>query len=256
MPMVQIPVTTFMMGSNEDDPLADDDEYPYHEVTVDSYYIDIYEVSVAQYAEFLNEIEGYVANCNGFLCLATHFETINSYLNDDFDGYVPRAGFADYPINNVTWHGADTYCRWVGGRLPTEAEWELAARGVDGREYPWGSEEPADHLAVFGDPAFTALHAVDSHPEGVSPFGLFHMAGNVKEWVQDGYNPIYYTFGPEENPAGPPVNVYDDRVLRGGGYRSSAADIRTAHRESERPTQFQNISDVGFRCVLPVAESP
>lgn len=256
MPMVQIPATTFMMGAGAEDPLADGDERRAHEITLDGFYIDQYEVSVTQYAAFLNTLDGYVGECNGFICLATHFETINSYLTDELEGYIPRPGFEAYPINNVTWHGADAYCRWAGGRLPTEAEWELAAGGGNGRLYPWGDEEPDDFVAVFGDPAFANLHAVDSHPEGVSPFGLYHMAGNVKEWVQDGYDPIYYERSPDENPIGPPVNAYDDRVLRGGGYRSPVADLRITHRESERPIQFQGIPDVGFRCVLPLAPDP
>lgn len=254
MPMVQIPGTTFMMGVSEDDPVADDDEYGVHAVTVDTFYMDVFEVSVAQYAEFLNEIDGYVGKCNGLLCLATHFETINSYLTDELDGYLPRPGFEQYPINNVTWHGADAYCRWAGGRLPTEAEWELAAGGGDGRVYPWGTAEPTADLVTYGAANFNALQAVDSSPQGVSPFGLFNMAGNVKEWVRDGYDPIYYNRSPEDNPTGPEVNAYDERVLRGGGFRSPIENIRTTHRESERPTQFQNVSDVGFRCVVLPSE--
>ncbi len=251
--MVLIPATTFVMGARADDDLAETDEFSAHPVTLDSYYIDLTEVTVAQYARFITEMDGYVGKCNGLLCLATHFETINSYLTDELEGYIPRPGFANYPINNVTWHGADAYCRWVGGRLPTEAEWEFAAGGGDGRLYPWGDAPPDDNLAVFGEIAFATLQPVDSLSAGVSPFGLYHMAGNVREWVQDGYDPIYYDLGPPDNPAGPTVNNYDDRVLRGGGYRSVAADLRTTNRDFERATEFQGIPDVGFRCVVPLA---
>ncbi|MCP4361084.1 MAG: protein kinase [Chloroflexi bacterium] len=253
MRMVLIPATTFTMGAQVDDEMAETDEFAAHPVTLDSYYMDLTEVTVAQYAHFLTEMEGYVGKCNGFLCLATHFETINSYLTDELEGYIPRAGFADYPINNVTWHGADAYCRWVGGRLPTEAEWEFAARGGDGRLYPWGDVLPDDNLAVFGETTFDALQPVNNLSAGAAPFGLYHMAGNVREWVQDGYDPIYYDIGPPENPTGPTVNNYDDHVLRGGGYRSAAADLRTTNREFERATEFQGIPDVGFRCVVPLA---
>jgi serine/threonine protein kinase len=257
MPMVLIPPTTFLMGATAADPLAEGDEFSQHEVTLDGYYIDLYEVSVAQYAAFVNELGGYVGKCNGFLCLATHFETINSYLNDELAGYMPEPGFENYPINNVTWHGADAYCHWVGGRLPTEAEWELAAKGGDGeaasgRLFPWGDEEPNANLAVFGSTEFAALQAVDGLPDGRSPFGLHHMAGNVKEWVQDGYDVIYYDRGETTNPSAPATNNYSERVLRGGGYRSPTADLRTTNREAERATQFQNMSDVGFRCVVSV----
>lgn len=251
MPMVLIPPTTFMMGATKDDPLAEGDEFSLHEVTVDGYYIDLYEVTVTQYAVFINEIGGYVSKCNGFLCLATHFETINSYMTDELTGYIARPGFENHPINNVTWHGADAYCHWVGGRLPTEAEWELAARGHDGRLYPWGNTVPDDTLAIFGNPAFTNLQAVDSRPDGLSPFGLYNMAGNVKEWVQDGYDAIYYERGETINPSAPAANNYSEHVLRGGGYRSPAADLRVTNREAERATEFQGISDVGFRCVVP-----
>lgn len=256
MPMALIPASTFMMGAADEDELAEGDEFSRHEVSIDSFYIDLFEVNVAQYAAFINEIGGYVGRCNGFLCLATHFETINSYLNDELAGYVARPNFENYPINNVTWHGATAYCAWVGGRLPTEAEWELAATGGDGRLYPWGSTEPDETTAVFGNPAFATLQAVDSHPQGVSPFGLFHMAGNVKEWVQDGYDPIYYDRGETVNPVAPQANNYSERVLRGGGYRSPAADLRATNREAERAVAFQGTSDIGFRCVVPVAGNP
>jgi serine/threonine protein kinase/formylglycine-generating enzyme required for sulfatase activity len=249
--MALIPATTFLMGALADDPLAEGDEFSQHEVTLDSFYIDVYEVTVAQYARFINELEGYVAKCNGFLCLATHFETLNSYLAVDLDEYIARPGFENYPINNVTWHGADAYCHWVGGRLPTEAEWELAAGGGNGRRFPWGNAEPDATLAVFGNPAFATMQPVDSLPAGVSPFGLFHMAGNVREWIQDGYDVIYYDRGENVNPSAPPLNNYSPRVLRGGGYRSPAADLRITNRDNERATEFQGIPDVGFRCVVP-----
>lgn len=255
MPQLLLPATAFMMGSEEGDPLADGDEFSLHEVTLDAFYIDLYEVSVAQYAAFLTEIGGYVSRCNGFLCLATHFETINSHLLHVADPtatrYEARAGYENYPINNVTWHGAAAYCEWVGGRLPSEAEWEYAARGDDGRIYPWGDAPPSPDTAVYGQTNFSALQPVDSYPEGASPFGLHHMAGNVKEWVQDGYDPIYYERGETDNPVAPALNNYSDRVLRGGGYLSNERQIRAANREAERATEFQGIPDVGFRCVLP-----
>ncbi|VAW43332.1 hypothetical protein MNBD_CHLOROFLEXI01-3011, partial [hydrothermal vent metagenome] len=251
MPQVLIPATTFLMGARDEDTAASSDERSQHTVTLDAFAIDLYEVSVAQYAAFLNTLGGYVNACSGFTCLSTRFETTRSYLTDEQAGYLPVEGFSDYPINNVSWHGANAYCSWVGGRLPTEAEWELAATGGNGRFYPWGDANPDEENAVFAG-TFANLQPVNSLPNGASPFGLYQMAGNVWEWVSDGYDPIYYDRSPAENPAGPAVSATDLRVLRGGGYDSPAADLRTTNRASERPTEFRTIPSVGFRCASPM----
>ncbi|WP_420642625.1 protein kinase domain-containing protein [Candidatus Leptofilum sp.] len=252
MPQVLIPVTTFLMGARDDDELAEADERSRHEVTLDAFAIDLYEVSVTQYAAFLNTLGEYVAACNSFTCLSTRFETTRSYLTDNTSGYLPLEGFGDYPINNVSWHGASAYCQWVGGRLPTEAEWELAATGGDGRFYPWGDDLQIDDdgtiPAVFSG-TFSNLQPVTSLPEGASPFGLHHMAGNVWEWVADGYDPIYYDRSPLENPTGADVGTTGDYVLRGGGYDSPAEELRTTNRASQRAPEFRQIPSVGFRCV-------
>ncbi|WP_420630477.1 protein kinase domain-containing protein [Candidatus Leptofilum sp.] len=251
MPQVLIPATTFLMGARGEDELAEADERSRHEVTLDAFAIDLYEVSVAQYAAFLNTLGDYVAACNNFTCLSTRFETTRSYLTDNAVEYVSLDGFGDYPINNVSWHGANAYCQWVGGRLPTEAEWELAATGGDGRIYPWGDDLENDDgviTAVFAG-TFNNLQPVNSLPEGVSPYGLHHMAGNVWEWVADGYDPIYYDRSPSENPTGADVGITGEYVLRGGGYDSSAEEIRTTNRASERAPEFRQIPSVGFRCV-------
>ncbi|VAW31588.1 Serine/threonine protein kinase PrkC, regulator of stationary phase [hydrothermal vent metagenome] len=250
MPQVLIPATTFLMGARDEDTAASPDERSQHEVSLDAFAIDLYEVSVAQYAAFLNTLGEYVNACSGFTCLSTRFETTRSYLTDEQTGYLPVEGFAEYPINNVSWHGANAYCSWVGGRLPTEAEWELAATGRNGRFYPWGDDNPDGETAVFAS-TFASLQPVNSLPDGASPFGLYHMAGNVWEWVADGYDPIYYDRSPAENPTGPAVSATDLRILRGGGYDSPAADLRTTNRASERPTEFRTIPSVGFRCVTP-----
>jgi serine/threonine protein kinase len=259
MPQVLIPATTFMMGARDDDELAEPDERSQHLVTVDAFAIDLYEVSVAQYAAFLNTLGSYVNVCNGFTCLSTRFETTRSYLTDDSTEYIPVADFGDYPINNVSWHGANAYCQWVGGRLPTEAEWELAATGGDGRFYPWGDtleiDEDGTIPAVFAS-TFDNLQPVNSLPEGMSPFGVYHMAGNVQEWVADGYDALYYDRTPTENPTGPEVSVTDDYVLRGGGYDSPAADLRTTNRASERAPEFRLIPNTGFRCAITLASQP
>ena len=256
MPMVLLPRTTFEMGGIAD-PDAEDrylDEYSRHLVTLDSYAIDLYEVSVAQYAEFLNDIGGYANNCQGWTCLDTQFETRFSRLTNNFAGeYIPVPDFENYPINNVSWYGAKAYCEWVdeNGRLPTEAEWEFAARGRTDLLYPWGDELPTEETAVFGQNNFNALQPVDSLPAGVNQFGLYHMAGNVWEWTLDGYNAIYYDISPRENPQAPWDNTRSSRVIRGGGYDSLAEDLRTTNRESEGAVIRDN-PNIGFRCVVPV----
>lgn len=254
MPMVLLPRSTFTMGGPvgaEDENL---DEYSRHLVTLDSYYIDLYEVSIAQYAAFLNDIDGYVNNCFGWTCLDTQFETRFSRLTNNFEGdYIPAPDFDNYPINNVSWYGARAYCEWIGGRLPTEAEWEFAAKGREERLYPWGEELPTEETAVFGTNSFNNLQPVDSLPAGVSEFGLYHMAGNVWEWTLDGYDPIFYDRAPRENPQAPWDNTQSSRAIRGGGYDSPPDSLRTTNRNGEGATIRDN-PNVGFRCVVPVTE--
>jgi formylglycine-generating enzyme required for sulfatase activity len=238
--MVVIPASTFLMGAADEDEMAGDAERPLHTVTLSSFYIDQFEVTVAQYAAFLNDIGGYVGLCNSFTCLSTGFETTSSHLiNDTNTGdYIARPGYASHPINNVSWHGADAYCAWVGGRLPTEAEWELAARGADGRRYPWGNEAPDETRALF-EAAFDDLQAVDGLPGGVSPFEVYGMAGSMWEWVADEYSEAFYAESPAENPANLSQFRVTDRVLRGGGYRSEASELRATYRAPAIPSSIK-----------------
>ncbi len=250
-PMIQIPAATFLMGAADTDEDALPHERPSHEVTLDAFYIDQYEITVAQYARFLNENGGYVSKCAAFTCLATSFEIFRSHLtkNDDTDEFVAEPGFEKYPINSVSWFGAAEYCRWAGAQLPTEAEWELAARGTDGRLYPWGNDLPDNGRAVFGS-TFNDLQPVDALPAGASPYRVFNLAGNVWEWVKDEYSETYY----QESPANNPVNTSDIRVnpkvLRGGGYDSPATELRTTSRSFIEPIKFRDIPAIGFRCAM------
>ena len=159
-----------------------------------------------------------------------------------------KAGFERYPVNWVSWYGAQAYCQWVGGNLPTAVQWEYAARAVDGRIYPWGSEPPNSRLAIFGGSrnSFTTILApVDALPNGVSPFNAFNMAGSMREWVLD---------------AAP--NNANNRILRGGSW-AGASDQLLTYAQTDLPANINAFPvddlaywDVGFRCVMPLTAKP
>ena len=252
MPMVLIPAGRLLMGSAENDFVAAPDERPQHEVRLDRFYIDKYEVSVAQYAAFLNQLGSYERACNRLDCaLPREIAGYTSYLSEQDLGdgtvqYVPIVGYATYPANHVSWYGAVAYCEWVGARLPTEAEWEYAARGDDGRLYPWGNTAPTAARAVFQSDSFENLKSVDALPDGATPFDVFGLAGSVWEWTADWYDESYYSVSPINNPTGPETGF--SRVIRGGSWpnNNQADRIRAANRSSLAPDFIS--STVGFRC--------
>ena len=252
MSMILIPAGRFFMGSAGDDFMAAPDERPQHEVRLNRFYIDKYEVSVDQYAAFLNRLGGYERACSQIDCvLPREIAGYTSYLSEQDLGdgtvqYVPVVGYASYPANHVSWHGAVAYCEWVGARLPTEAEWEYAARADDGWLYPWGNTAPDPNRAVFQSENFDNLKPVDALPDGASPFGIFGMAGSVWEWTADWYDEDYYSVSPINNPTGPETGF--SRVIRGGAWpnNNQADRIRTANRSSLTPDFIS--STVGFRC--------
>jgi formylglycine-generating enzyme required for sulfatase activity len=215
---VRVPAGTFLMGAE-----GDARDNPARVVYLDTFWIGQTEVTNAQYAE----------------CVASNVCTVptNSHWNDPT--------LADHPVTNVTWEQAQTYASWVGGRLPTEAEWEKAARGTDARPYPWGSEAPG---AMHANLNFTIGRTVPvgSYPQGASPYGALDMAGNVEEWVADRYDPNYYTVSPDSNPQGPDIGML--RVLRGGSFTFNLLNARSFVRGKISPDA--KFDSVGFRVAI------
>lgn len=233
MVLAYIPSGEFNMGSSDEDPHADAVEKPQHRVYLSAFWIDQTEVTNAMYARCVN-----AGKCTP--PSETSSKTRPLYYGD--------ARYTDFPVIYVSWEDADAYCRWAGRRLPTEAEWEKAARGKDGRIYPWGNDDPIHYLANYnsqvGDTSLTG-----DYPSGASPYGVLDMAGNVAEWVADWYGSDYYaTSGSAltavKNPAGPPSGEF--RVLRGGSWFNKAWAIRAAFRLWNYPDLRSET--VGFRC--------
>ena len=217
------------MGSPDGE--GDDDEHPQHTVYVDDYWIGKTEVTNAQYARCV-EAGG---------CPAPN----NNRWND--------GALVDHPVTNVSWDNAVAYSRWlteqsgITVRLPSEAEWEKAARGSDGRRYPWGDAQPSATLLNFSESKIGTTTAVGNYPDGASPYGALDMAGNVWEWVADWYDGGYYADAPARNPTGSESG--QPRVLRGGSWFNAAPSVRPANRDRHGPGL--RYSDVGFRLVAP-----
>ncbi len=209
---VTIPAGEFQMGSE----YIKDNEKPVHTVYLDAYQIGKYEVTNRQYN-----------NCRQAGVCAGSAVTVN----------------LDHPVVYVSWNDAKTYCKWVDGRLPTEAEWEKAARGTDGRTYPWGEGIDCDkanfQISCVGD-----TKKVGSYESGKSTYGIYDMAGNVLEWVADWYSDTYYQNSPSLNPLGPYTG--QSRVMRGGSWSSSSNYARSSDRLWLHP--FNSDVGVGFRC--------
>ena len=228
--MVFVPAGEFTMGSDD----GRDDEKPAKKIDLDAYWIDKFEVTNAQYALCVAD-----GTCRQPSSLSSR--TRESYYGDpDYDRY---------PVILVNWSQADAYCAWAGGRLPTEAEWEKAARGTDARTYPWGDAAPTCSLANFGGTSGCVgdTTAVGSYPAGASPYGAMDMAGNVWEWVADWYGEDYYRSKVIDNPTGPTNGSY--RVLRGGSWASNEGLVSSLYRGWGAPTG--NWNGDGFRCVSP-----
>ncbi len=241
--MVPIAAGTFRMGHPVERPGAygqawKENELPEHPVTLAAFHLDATEVTVSAYAEFLGEAGGDV------------HRHARMPIERTAEGYAPVAGAADRPIALVSWYDAVTFCAWAGKRLPTEAEWEKAARGEDGRTFPWGEDRPTMGRLNFAD-SLKAVARIGSYPAGAGPYGVEDMAGNVAEWVDNWYDPKVYTSdGVVQNPRGPATGRM--KVVRGGSWQSREYAVRASARVAKRPTERS--ATVGFRCAMtPVA---
>lgn len=232
-PMVTIPAGEFLMGSPEG--RGRPDEWPQRPVFLDAFQIDQVEVTNERYMQFVKA--------------TGHRPPPNPYGPGNLQSIK---GIEQLPVVQTTWYDANAYCNWAKKRLPTEAEWEKAARGTDGRLYPWGNEPPTSRRANFDREweDIRTMHAVGLLPDGDSPYGVKDMAGNAREWVSDWYEADYYQQGPRRNPQGPDKKGVV-RSIRGGSWHSPASDLATTARG--RGGFALQTHGTGFRCVRGVA---
>ncbi|HEU4502032.1 MAG TPA: SUMF1/EgtB/PvdO family nonheme iron enzyme [Nitrospira sp.] len=246
--MVKIPAGTFLMGSDKKvDRNAYQPEFPQRRVYLDAYEIDKYEVTTVQFLKFV---------------LATDRKPL---IDWQYEGGNFQETMANHPVMHVSWFEAEAYCQWAGKRLPTSAEWEKAARGEDGRIYPWGNEPAGLSRANFGRTGLSGpvrdrperlllyppIISVDKYENAVSPYGVFQLAGNVAEWTADWYDPHYYKTAPDRNPKGPEKGT--QRAFRGGGWIDSTPSVRPAQRNGTDPNTKMNW--LGFRCARDAKEA-
>jgi serine/threonine-protein kinase len=225
--MVEVPAGSALLGSGPADREALPREKPQRQVTLAAFWIDRYEVTNSRYAQCVQAGK----------CAPAHRRGV------DRPGYYADTDAPLQPVVGVTFKDASDYCAWVGRRLPTEAEWEKAARGTDGRIYPWGGQPPTCELANFNQCDKVAL-PVGSRPAGRSPYGAEDMAGNVIEWTTTPYKGNYYAKLRDRDPVDPPGGGW--RTLRGGSWGSYPNQVRTAFRRAWDPTFAGHT--IGFRC--------
>jgi formylglycine-generating enzyme required for sulfatase activity len=221
--MVVVPAGWFLMGQNE----GPRSNQPQREVYLDAFAIDKTEVTKGAFAEFVQE---------------SGYQEVLGWEQ----GFETRANEA---VVGVLWRDAEAYCRWAGKRLPTEAEWEKAARGADGRRYPWGNQWEQGR-ANIEESGYGDVVPVGSYPTGASPYGVLDMAGNTAEWVADYFDFDYYRYAPEHNPKGPDRVM--DHVLRGGSWASPREHVQTFFRDSSHSARPN--PRVGFRCAQSMVD--
>jgi formylglycine-generating enzyme required for sulfatase activity len=235
--MVPVSEGEFVMGNNE----GNSTEKPERKVYLERYWIDKYEQTFVQYFAFVNATGHRKPRLAGYLGVESKD--------------LPRLMNPFSPVVGVSWEDAAAYCRWKGKRLPTEAEWEKAAKGTTQRKWPWGNQEKAEYANLKGE----ADNARYTAPAGAfrqdkSPYGAFDMAGNVMEWVADWYQEDYYTVMPTRNPVGPEKGVQtahfdEQRVIRGASWNDSLERAQTTVRFKMNPN-YRDVT-IGFRCAKP-----
>jgi formylglycine-generating enzyme required for sulfatase activity len=251
-----VPAGSFLMGSEDGEEI----ERPVHEVALDAFWIDRTEVTNTQFAAFVGHV--------GYVTTAEREGTGRTFSGGE---WVPTAGASwqhpegpgsgldgrdDHPVSLVSWEDAAAFCQWAGGRLPTEAEWEYAARGAENLVFPWGNTFEGERLNYCDvncpfewadqnvDDGFQFTSPVGRYPDGASWIGAMDMAGNVFEWVNDWFATDYYASSPGDNPPGPPSG--ENRVLRGASWVNLESNQRTAYRFHNLPA-FRSYG-IGFRC--------
>lgn len=233
--IIYIPGGVFVMGSDENEPGSESDEQPKHRVNVSGFWIQQTEVTNDQYAQ----------------CVAEGECALPAIQNDpEQETHYDDPAYANHPVEGVTWFQANGYCDYLGGRLPTEAEWEKTARGLMAYTYPWGADDPdCDLTNQEGCNSPETTDPIGTRDKGLSPYEAFDMAGNVGEWTYDWYTPSYAEAA-QANPYGPQLGEL--KVWRGGGYGESGHDLRTANRNALDPSDY--LPGLGFRCVLSAQE--
>jgi len=253
MTMVYVPAGTFEMGSDQEGPL--------HTVSLDAFWLDQTEVTNTMFTAFLNERGNQIEEGVSWLEPgAGHRGIVYGHIEEQDGVFHPQSGYENYPVIEVSWYGAAAYCSWVGGRLPTEAEWEYAARGPQAWVYPWGNtfdgartnycDENCSYKwrdVDFND-GYAQWAPVGSYPRGASWCGALDMAGNVWEWVSDWWSEDYYSHSPTDNPQGPDSGTL--RIARGGSWFDESQSLNASYRKGLTPSSYR-IHWVGVRCVVP-----
>jgi len=238
-PMALIPEGPYPMGVPKAARDGGFDERPNHEVFVDSFYMDIYEVTNGRYLQFVTETGHRVPQ---------HPTDASKGL---WKGNMMPESVTDLPVINVDWFDAKAYCHWAGKRLPTEAEWEKAAKGPNDWRFAWGDVEPTTEHANFNQLAWrgeATLVQVGIYEKGKSPYGIYDVAGNVWEWVSDWYQVDYYQQSPTHNPKGPETGKY--KAVRSSGWQGETPQMRVFTRIKSLPTDRNN--STGFRCAQDI----